>query len=397
MEAARRESIRSALEPLLGLRQSQAGEQYREYAGPDGYRLDESKSAFLARHGVGPGPADPFKMPYYLLLAAGPESIPYEFEWQLSVEYAVGRIDFGDDLEAYANYARSVVAAETGKVQRRQRAVFFAVENPDDLSTYLSANGLVKPLAATLAREQADWEVEVVHGEEATKARLLQLLGGDDTPALLLTASHGLGFPQGDPRQLPRQGALLCQDWPGPRQWQEAIPDDFYLAAGDIGPDAQPQGLIAFHYASYSAGTPKLDRFAKEALKAQAEIAPHAFVARLPQRLLGHPNGGALAVVGPVDRAWGFSLTWEGLGVQRAVFESSLMRLMQGHPLGSAQESFSMRYAELATTLTRELMDRQFGGQPDYRTLAGMWTASNDRSLFIIGDPAVRLPVGSSF
>jgi hypothetical protein len=393
MEAAQRESVRSALEPLLDLRRSQAGEQYREFAGQDGYRPDESKSAFLARHGVGPGPVDPFKMPYYLLLLGDPESIPYQFERQLSVQYAVGHIDFGDDLDAYANYARSVVAAESGEVQRPRRAVFFGVENRDDDSTYLSANALVKPLAATLAREQPDWAIEVVRGDEATKVRLRRLLGGDDTPAVLFVASHGLAFPLGHPRQLECQGALLCQDWPGPRQWRGGIPRDFYVAADDLDPDAQPQGLIAFHYASYSAGTPRLDDLSGHVFKEPVAIAPHAFVARLPQRMLGHPSGGALAVVGLVDRASGFALTWVGLDVQRAVFESCLRQLMQGDPLGSAMEIFSRRYAELSTTLSAELEEIKFGAQPDPRALAGMWSAERDaRSLFIVGDPAVRLP-----
>jgi hypothetical protein len=391
LDTQRREAIEDALKPLLDLRRFQAGELFRVYRDGDGYRPGESKSAFLTRHGIGPGSVDPFKMPYYLLLVGSPEEIPFRFQVQLDIQYAVGRLHF-DTPEEYANYAQGVVEAEVGRPARAQRAAFFAVEHPDDQPTYLSANALVKPLAATLAREQLDWAIEVVHGDGATKARLLQLLGGQDTPALLLTASHGLAFPLGHPLRLSHQGALLCQDWPGPRGWQGAIPRDFYMASDDVAADAQPLGMIAFHYAAYSAGTPQVDEFTIRALKSQPQIAPHAFLARLPQRLLGHPMGGALAVAGQVDRVSGFSLTWEGLDVQQAVFESSFRRLMQGAPIGSAMEVFDQRYAELSTTLSAELEEVQFGKQPDHRALAGMWAAESDaRSLLIVGDPAVRL------
>jgi hypothetical protein len=390
----RREAIQEALWPLLERRRAQAGDLFRVYA-DDGYRPGESKSAFLARHGMGPGPADPFKMPYYLLLVGGPEEIPFRFQYELDIQYAVGRVHF-ETLEEYAGYARGVVEAEKGGLARPQRAVFFAVDHPDegDQPTTLSANALVKPLAAALAGERSDWIVETVLGPEATKARLLQLLGGQDTPALLLTSSHGLAFPLGHPRQLHHQGALLCQDWPGPLRWEGPIPQEFYVAGDDVAADARLVGMIAFHYAAYSAGTPRFDEFSTSTFKSQPQIAPHAFLARLPQRLLGHPAGGALAVVGQVDRVSGFSLTWEGLGVQTAVFESSFRRLMEGVPVGAAMEVFDERHAELSTTLNAELEEVRFGKQPDPRVLAGMWAANRDaRSLVIVGDPAVRLPV----
>src|SRR5207244_3017951 len=179
---------------------------FQEFSGERGYHAGESKRAFLTSRGAAPsGAADPEALPYYLLLVGGPEAIPYPLQYQLDVQYAVGRICF-DTPRQYAQYAHSVVAAERAN-PRPRRAVLVGVANPDDRPTQASAVQLVQPLADHLRDWQASqpeaqrWTVQSTIGAEATKARFGSLLGGADTPALLFTASHGLGFNSGDPRQ----------------------------------------------------------------------------------------------------------------------------------------------------------------------------------------------------
>lgn len=388
--------VRHALLPLLEHRRAQASRvhehYYREFAQDLGYRPGDSKQQFLARQGAGPGPADPANVPYYLLIVGSPESIPYTFQYQLDVQYAVGRIHF-DRLEGYATYANSVVATETGRVKRPRRVTFFATEHPGDRATMLSAAELVTPLVTHLAGTRADWEIQGLVGENATKTRLAEIMGStSQAPALLFSATHGVGFPNGHPHQLRKQGALLCQEWLGPDGSEQPLGEAAYFSGDDLAADAQVAGLISFHFACFGAGTPGWDDFAHRDAGARQRLAPHAFVAALPQRLLSHPNGGALAVIGHVDRAWGYSFVWPQAGRQTQAYESCLARLMDGHPIGSAFEYFNERYAELASDLSVVIEEVKYGKRPDYPMLAAMWTANNDaRDVAILGDPAVRL------
>ena len=389
------EPLREALAPLLDLRRAQAGKTqerfFREFVGDDGYREGDTKLGFLARHGAGPGPADPEKVPYYLLLVGDPEAIPFSFQYQLDVQYAVGRLCF-EGIEEYRSYAESVVAAETGggslPKPPQRRACFFAPSNPGDPVTGSTNAHLTQPVAAGVRRDQPGWSVETLLGEDATRARLGSLL--DEAPAFLFAACHGLGFAADDAEQKERQGALVCQDWPGPGS--EGIDREHYFAAEDVGDHANVQGLVAFCFACFGAGTPQWDEFTRKGQGERRALSSGAFLGRLPQRLLGHPRGGALAVVGHVDRAWGFSLVWPGAGPQITAFESTLRRLLDGQPVGWAMEYFNQRYAELASDLAAEVEALGFGKKLDETLLADLWTASHDaRNYTIIGDPAVRI------
>lgn len=386
--------VKDALRPLLERRQTQAGDYFRIYEGSDGLRPGESKHDFLVRHGVPPAdPANPSEMPYYLLLVGNPEQIPYRFQLQLDIQYAVGRIYF-ETAQEYANYASSIVAAETGIATRPKEITFFSVTHDDDPATTLTTTHFIEPLLAQLQATPSYWRFSKHMAQAASKAQLARLLGGDHTPALLVASSHGIALPPSYNQHRNDQGALLCQDWPGPSAWRGRgpIPKEYYFTGDDLLYDANLLGMIALFFASYSGGTPQNDDFPRPGTTLLNQVALKPFIARLPMRMLSQDKGGALAVIGQIERSWGSSFLWSRRTELIAVYQSTLHQLMQGKPVGSALEYFNSRYATYATELSTTLRDVQFGLQVEPLNISSMWTAHNDmRSFAIIGDPAVRL------
>lgn len=370
-----------ALRPLLKRRQDQAGVRYREYSGDDGYLTGGSALGFLKRFGTIPGPANPVKIPCYILLVGSPEQIPYEFQYELDHQRAVGRLHF-DRIEDYAQYARAVVEAEEAATLRSSRKVaFFGPRH--DAGTEISNDGLLRPLIdSMLAR--SDCRVRCLLGEGATKTELKNLLTDGAVPDLLFTAGHGVLYRSGHERQFSHQGALVCQDWPG-----KIAPKPEHVFAGlDLDANASLKGLLAFLFACNSAGAPHLNDFFSDVADPRT-VAPHPFVSSLAQRLLGQ---GALAVIGHVEQVWQCSFLWEEAGYQTEVFVETLKRLLDGAPVGWALEPINQRHTDLEACLSRLLQDHYRGLPVHEREIAELWTASRDaRNYVIVGDPAVRL------
>lgn len=377
-------AILEALQPLLKHREKQAAaekeQRYQEYIGEKGYLPGDGKQDFLARKKTSPGTIDTDNVPYYLLLVGDPKTIPYPFQYQLDVPCAVGRIHF-DTLDEYERYALSVVKAETQPPERPRKTVLFGPRHQNDPPTAISLKHLLEPLKEQLSGLQAG-ELSTFFAEDATKTQLRSLLGGPDTPTLLFTGGHGTMFRFGRERQRPCQGALLCQEWLG--HGHIARPDT-YFSAEDLDGSARLGGLISFHFACYSAGTPAFDGFSTNGEK---PIAPEPFVARLPQRMLSHPGGGALAVVGHVDTALESSFLWKTAGSQVLTFSNTLWRLLEGYPVGAAMEPMNRRYMEISSDLysRRDMKDGD-----DWEAFLSM-ACQDARNYVIVGDPAVRLP-----
>src|SRR6185369_2728448 len=358
--------------------------RYQEYVGELGFQPGDTKRRFLSRHGVGAGAADPDKMPYYLLIVGDPETIPWEFQYELDMQYAVGRLWF-ETVDEYRCYAQMVVAAETSPNVRAKSAAIFAPEHAEDPPTELSRQYLAAPLADRIEKAGKGWTVHRALGGDATKANLLKILNGGGPPDLLFTAGHGVFYPTGNlDSQRALMGALVCQDWPGHGCGRGPRAGEF-LSADDVN-GANLGGLVSFHFACYSAGVPAIGDFHITRMR----TAQKSFVSRLPQRLL---QAGALAVIGHVDSGYQCSIEFPGAGKHIEVFEDFIDRLLlRGHTVGSAMENFGVRYADLSRDLGAELEEEKRGAPADEKLLADLWIHSRDaRNYVVLGDPAVRL------
>ncbi len=404
--------IRSALKELLDWRRQGAperycaGDLYREYAGEKGYQPGDTWEVFRQRHRIATGEARPSQMPFYVLIVGDPEAIPYTFQYAVDIQRAVGRLCF-EKIEDYKNYAHTVVQAESGALTPRasRRVTIFAPANPDDVPTRRSRAQLAAPVSAGLVEDIGDeWEIKRFEEEAANKQQLTQLLGGPETPSLLFTASHGAGLNRDDPRWPRHQGALVTQDWPGPVMWDAPLNErSHYFSVDDLDETADLRALIAIFFACYGAGTPRLNDFIHNRdidPRERLDVSETAFVAALPQRLLSHPRGGALAVVGHVERAW--ETTFRELGDSEPEdpdpggFRSLLFFLAAGYPIGFALDRANDRSAELGRNLADEILAVRQGASltpEEASKIARLWTASMDaRNFIILGDPAVRVP-----
>jgi hypothetical protein len=297
-------------------------------------------------------------------------------------------------------------------VPNGKEIVFWGPRNKNDKPTQLSSEYLIKPLALGAAGEKSVIERaskfskvaytgRLIEPENSTKANLLEIFhpksnsnGGPNKekpgPCLLFTASHGIGWPNGHESQAGAQGALLCQDFPG--RGLGPLKPDHYFAASDLSKDAHVHGLVCFHFACFSAGTPEADRFSYSPGAPPQTLAPKPFFSALPQALLSHPNGGALGVIGHVERAWQNSIITAGAGAQLLPFENAIGFIVNGQPLGWALREFNDVFAASSVNLTNTLRDKDGGADISDRVIAALWLERNDAEGYVLmGDPAVCL------
>jgi hypothetical protein len=369
---------------------------FKVFDGAEGFRPGDRAGDWLKRRNVRMDVVNPDNgVPFYLLLVGPPDELSFEFQYFLDVYWATGRLWF-DTPDEFRLYAESVVGYENAtRVPTSRRGVVFATQHDFDEATQLFTRQVAQPLSIATGTAQTIWArakfgLQTHLGETATRATLASILRGDPqpTPALLVSGSHGLECPLDNPRQREIQGAIICQDWTG----FGAIREEHWFAASDIPADARLSGMMHFFFACHGGGCTEFDAY--DRLNNQPrKIADKAFISRLPQKLLAHPNGGALAALAHVERAWAYS--FQGArGGQVQGFRDVIGRLLRGERIGQATDTFNMRWAALSAELSEMQADLAQGDDVPLKKLGNLWIARDDaRNYIVLGDPAVRLRV----
>lgn len=342
-------------------------------------------------------------LPHYVLVVGGPDLVPFQFQALLDIVASVGRVDLPlPDLRAYIE---KLIRLETAdQPATRKETVVFAPDaglGPDGSydPTYFSRAYMAEPLARYV-QERLGFPTRTILGDEATKAHLQEALVGT-RPALVYTASHGLGAPSEDLEIQKRlNGAICCQRTP-----EVKTSKDWLFTADDaITEEPFLEGAVFFQFACFGYATPAESDF-MHWLGGETVNAKQDFVAALPKRLLAHPFG-PVAFVGHVDTAWlhGFDdpdqpFPMDVWDRRIAPFIQALNKLLTVEPVGRAMAAMNERYSTTNAILTGTY-DRLKRGrvQPTpqfWSKLADTFiTRSDAQNYLVFGDPGARLRIG---
>ena len=387
----RRAEIEKALAPLAEHRGMAAGEPllFSSDAPDDWHDWLQENYFGLDLEGKTP--------PHYVLVVGSPDQVPFHFQAMFDSAASVGRLDFDTaaDLQTYVDKVlRHERAAEP---TAGREAMFFATDGGPGDATHFSRRFMADPLADHVTRSCRVPTRNAV-ADDATKGLLLEA-ARLRKPALVYTASHGMGAPK-EPleTQVRVNGGICCQHTPGDDR------DEWLLTADDIDL-AVPffEGAIVFQFACFGYGTPAESDF-RHWLGGPALNSAGTFVAALPKKMLAHPRG-PIAFIGHVDTAWlhGFDdpanpYLVERWSVRMTPYKKAVETLLACQPAGLAMSDMNKRfdYANAQLTLTFDkMMRRRLETTPALRQqLANTFIFRSDaQNYMVFGDPAAGLRI----
>jgi hypothetical protein len=334
------------------------------------------------------------QVPQYVLIAGGPSEVPFRFQSVLDTVANVGRVELSpDDLEQYVSKLIRLEDAPEPVVDRE--AILFATDGGMTDPTFFSREYMVKPIGEHIRQEIGLQTVELL-GMQASKANLLDALSTRH-PALVYTASHGLGATdEPDEVQQRLNGAICCQH-SGP------LTLDHLFSADDV-PLDRPflEGAAFFEFACFGYGTPAESDYTHWLEDMPEKYTEADFVAALPKVLLAHPRG-PVAFIGHLDTAFLHAFTdqddpyiMDRWHARISPFVHAVNMLLGVQPSGLAMETMNQKYSVCNAMLTNAY-DRQRRGRlqwtPDLvRRFVDTWIIRGDaQNYMVFGDPAARL------
>jgi hypothetical protein len=335
--------------------------------------------------------------PLYILIVGGPDQVPFHFQSLLDSVANVGRVDFDkpDDLDQYVKKLIRLETADDPAVTRD--VIVFAPDGGPQDPTYFSREYMAKPLAEHV-RDDLGFGIYTMFAADATKKKLQDALASRK-PALVYTASHGLGA-MGQPLAVQKRlnGAICCQHT-GP------LTLDALFMADDV-PATQPflEGAVFFQFACFGYGTPAESDYTHWFDKVPETYTDADFVAALPKRLLAHPRG-PVAFIGHLDTAFlhGFADPEAPMILDRwhnrvAPFVAAVDDLLGVRPSALAMQDMNRRYS-ICNALLTNTYDQEKRGKLKWTPalearFVDTWiTRSDAQNYMVFGDPGARLRI----
>ncbi len=337
--------------------------------------------------GRSPAGVSPESIPRYLLIYGGPEAVPWELQFLLNANYAVGRIHLaGVELENYVTALRSGWKGSGAEVKRT--LVWAVDQGGDDITA------MMRDVVAKTVHEKLAGDGDLVEGAQfldgpgnATAAKLAAALA-EAKPGLVVTTSHGQTFPLDN---LEKLGAGL--GFPVDQDYASAGPE---LLMAKWAPD----GAIWYAHACCSAGSLEetqfgglteagsdVDRVLTGVAKLGSRVAP------LPTALLGGKKP-LRAFIGHVEPT--FDWTLQNPDTNQS-FSDSLQgalytELYQPSPVGYAFRRWYEGLASLFASYDQDQRAFARGGNTRESMLKDALCARDLQSTVILGDPTVALP-----
>ena len=331
-------------------------------------------------------------LPWYLLIVGGPDIIPWWVQYHLNLIAFTGRLALSEP--ALENYVAALMTNWRGSAARRQHPVIWSVDQGQPDITWLMTQTVANELEKSYIgdAEVGATKLKRLTKEMASGSALATALAAE-TPALIVTTSHGKTGPIASPGAMLEQLGVLVD--------ANGVALEYMNMLGQWSPD----GAIWYAHACCSAGSDSTSRFVdlvpagtsvQRVLAAVAALGAH--VAPMPTALLGASKP-LKAFIGHVEPTFDWTLRDTRnkqvltSGIVSALY--SELFLANPVPVGMAFRSVFSTVAgqqNIANLKRAEAVDLAKREAATKEMVRAQLLAHDRQNIVILGDPTVALP-----